>query len=51
MVPGPGESAFILRRRKAIIPKKQKFLTRKRKLLKQNLKVGIQERVKGHVAP
>jgi hypothetical protein len=51
MVTGPGEAVKLLRRREALTPKKLKFLTRKRRFLKQKSKAGIHERVKGHVAP
>jgi len=46
MVTGPGEAAELLRRREVPTPNKLKFFTRKRKLQKQNLKAGMQERVK-----
>jgi len=51
MVTGPGKASELLRRRDELTPKKLKFLTRKRKLLKLILKAGLHERVKGHVAP
>jgi hypothetical protein len=50
MVTDPGKASELLKRRNELIPKKLKFLTRKRKLLKWILKAGLYERVKGHVA-
>jgi hypothetical protein len=51
MVTSPGEATKLLRRREVLNPNKLKFLTRKRKLQKWNLKAGMHERIKGHVAP